>query len=140
MENNTVPLLNIAKPCSGYNPYEKGKGKALNGKPHTKETVKEKPYHSDINDGADWKPEIKGRNLSRYHIDLSNHQWVKYGPWLAAPRKPENFKDERILVQEITGGPEKRIIGAFYLMNCIIVEMSYLLKLIQFQMLIFYLE
>jgi type I restriction-modification system DNA methylase subunit len=114
MEKNTVPLVSIAKPCSGYNPYEKGKGKDPNGRSHTKETVKEKPYHSDIKESDDWKPEIKGRNLSRYYINLSNHQWVKYGPWLAAPRKPENFKGERILVQEITGGLEKRIIGAFY--------------------------
>jgi hypothetical protein len=38
---------------------------------------------------------------------------VKYGPWLAAARDPNNFIGPRLLVQEITGGKERRIIAAF---------------------------
>ncbi len=33
---------------------------------------------------------------------------------MAAPRDPENFFGKRILVQEITGGRDKRIIAAYY--------------------------
>ncbi len=109
----SVPLKNLAKPCSGYNPYEVGKGKDLNGGPHTKETIILKPYHSDKKLDEQWKPEIIGRNLGRYAVCFSN-RWVKYGPWLAAPRDQNNFLGKRILIQEITGGKQKRIIATYY--------------------------
>jgi hypothetical protein len=107
------PLSQFARPCSGYNPYEVGKGQNPNGLPHSNETIRTKPYHSDIKKSDDWKPEIIGRNLERYHINYSRTRWIKYGPWLAAPRDPENFVGKRILVQEITGGKEKRIVAAY---------------------------
>ncbi|MBM4176874.1 MAG: hypothetical protein FJ213_11995, partial [Ignavibacteria bacterium] len=103
-----------ARPCSGYNPYEVGKGLDLNGKPHTKETILIKPYHSEKKLNKDWKAEIIGRDLGRYFVNVTGRRWIKYGPWLAAPRNPNNFKGKRILVQEITGGKDRRIIAAFY--------------------------
>lgn len=106
-------LSEFARPCSGYNPYETGKGIAPNGGPHTSETVKAKPYHSKEKINDDWKPEIIGRDLGRYSIRVGGERWIKYGPWLAAQRDPENFRGSRILVQEITGGKEKRIVAAF---------------------------
>ncbi|MFO7665709.1 MAG: TaqI-like C-terminal specificity domain-containing protein, partial [Desulfobacterales bacterium] len=106
-------LSEFARPCSGYNPYETGKGIAPNGGPHTSETVKVKPYHSKEKINDDWKPEIIGRDLGRYSIRVGGERWIKYGPWLAAQRDPENFKGSRILVQEITGGKEKRIVAVF---------------------------
>lgn len=110
----SIPLKDIAKPCSGYNPYEVGKGQAPKGGPQTIETVKTKPYHSEENIGDEWRPKIIGRNLDRYHVNVTQKRWIKYGPWLAAPRDPENFKGKRILVQEITGGKKKRIVAAYY--------------------------
>lgn len=109
----STPLRSLARPCSGYNPYEVGKGVRPEGGVHTKETVREKPYHSSKKLGADWKPEIVGRDLNRYHISISGDRWIKYGSWLAAQRDPENFKGNRLLVQEITGGQEKRIVTAY---------------------------
>ena len=110
---NSFQLKDIAKPCSGYNPYEKGKGKAPHGGVQTKKTVEEKPYHSTRKIDETWKPEIIGRNLSRYHLTITNNRWIKYGPWLAAPRKPENFNGIRLLVQEVTGGDDKRIVATY---------------------------
>jgi len=106
-------LAAIARPCSGYNPYEVGKGERPGGGPHTKETVETKPYHSESKRGHDWKPEIVGRDLQRYVVNVSGERWIKYGPWLAAQRDPDNFRGQRILVQEITGGPSRRIIAAY---------------------------
>ena len=110
---HSMPLSEFARPCSGYNPYENGKGIAPDGGPHTKRTVKEKPYHSEIKLDDTWKPEIIGRNLRRFHVDITLRRWIKYGEWLAAPREKENFQGKRILVQEITGGKDKRIIAGF---------------------------
>ena len=114
ISSSPVLLKDLAKPCSGYNPYEVGKGQAPEGGLHTKETVKTKPYHSEEKNGDDWKPEVVGRNLDRYFLNITGNRWVKYGPWLAAQRDPENFKGKRILVQEITGGKEKRIVATYY--------------------------
>ena len=108
------PLKNIARPCSGYNPYEVGKGQTPQGGPHTKETVKAKPYHAQEKLGDEWKPEIVGRDLSRYNVNITGKRWIKYGPWLAAPRDFQNFQGKRILVQEITGGQDKRIVATYY--------------------------
>jgi hypothetical protein len=108
------PLTEFARPCSGYNPYEVGSGEAPEGGPHTKETVQEKPYHSNSKLGSQWKREIVGRDLHRYHVKLSGERWIKYGPWLSAPRSPENFQGKRILVQEITGGKDMRLVGAYH--------------------------
>lgn len=112
--SSSQPLNIVGRPCSGYNPYEVGKGKAPNGKPQTKETVETKPYHSEKKLGKEWKPEIVGRDLSRYYINITGKRWIKYGSWLAAPRDPNNFSGKRILVQEITGGKERRIVAAYY--------------------------
>lgn len=110
----SAPLSEFCRPCSGYNPYEVGSGIAPNGGSQTKETVKTKPYHSDSKLGDDWKPEIVGRDLSRYFVNVTGQRWIKYGPWLSAPRDPNNFVGRRILVQEITGGKDRRIVGAYY--------------------------
>lgn len=108
------PLAEFAEPCSGYNPYEIGAGIAPEGGAHTAKTVRDKPYHSDKKCGEQWKPEIVGRNLGRYSVKVAGDRWVKYGSWLAAQRDPDNFRGKRILVQEITGGRERRIVAAYF--------------------------
>ncbi len=110
----SLPLIKFAKPCSGYNPYEVGKGEAPGGGLQTKKTVVDKPYHSDYQINKKWKPEIVGRNLGRYSLENTGKKWIKYGHWLAAPRDPNNFVGKRILVQEIAGGKERRIIATYY--------------------------
>jgi hypothetical protein len=113
LESCGKPLSDFARPCSGYNPYEVGKGTRPGGGPQTEETVLTKPYHADRRHDDSWKPEIVGRDLDRYHVRVSGKRWIQYGPWLAAARDPENFLGERILVQEIVGGRERRIVGAY---------------------------
>jgi type I restriction-modification system DNA methylase subunit len=109
----SAPLKTFARPCSGYNPYEVGKGVKPNGGPHSKETVKSKPYHSQVQKDESWKPEIVGRDLARYAVHFTGKRWIRYGPWLAAARDPQNFRGKRILVQEIVGGRDRRLIAAF---------------------------
>jgi len=107
------PLSQFAKPCSGYNPYEVGKGITPEGGAHTKETISARPYHATKQIDSNWKPEVGGKNLRRYYLQPSKDRWVKYGTWLAAARNPENFFGPRILVQEITGGSDKRIVATY---------------------------
>ena len=114
IKNVSKSLKEIARACSGYNPYEVGKGRDPKGGLQTKYTVKNKPYHSDKKLSNEWKPEIVGRDLGRYSLNITGKRWIKYGPWLAAPRDHNNFLGVRILVQEIVGGKERRIIASYY--------------------------
>jgi len=111
---NAVGLVTIAHPCSGYNPYEVGKGEKPGGGMQNKETVKAKPYHSSQKEGALWKVEIVGRDLARYSVNVTGKRWIKYGPWLTAARDRNNFIGKRILIQEITGGKDRRIVAGYY--------------------------
>ena len=113
IETHSKPLCSLARPCSGYNPYEVGKGEDPDGNPHSKETVIKKPYHANSRLGLDWKPEAIGRDLGRYELRWPINRYVKYGPWFAAPRDPCNFIGPRLLVQEITGGVNHRIISTY---------------------------
>lgn len=90
----------FATPFSGYNAYEKGKGLSPDGEVQSKETLKLKPYHSDTKLNEQWKTEIVGRDITRFSLKFSGMRWIKYGPWLAAPRDPEVFNGERILLHE----------------------------------------
>jgi hypothetical protein len=94
------PLKKFATSFSGYNAYEKGKGLAPDGGIQTKETLKLKPYHSNKKLNEQWKTEIVGRDISRYCLKFTGMRWIKYGPWLAAPRDPHIFDGERILLHE----------------------------------------
>src|SRR5438445_1357567 len=51
---SSISLEKLARPCSGYNPYEVGKGERPEGGPHAEETVATKPYHSTRQKGNLW--------------------------------------------------------------------------------------
>ena len=50
---------------------------------------------------------LAGRDIGRYSLRWSG-EWLKYGPWLGAPREPHFFKGPRLLFREIPG-KDKRI-------------------------------
>ncbi|MFC2088921.1 Eco57I restriction-modification methylase domain-containing protein, partial [Calditrichota bacterium] len=100
IQSSSNPLITFAKTYSGYNPYEIGKGIAPEGGPHTSNTLNQKPYHAQKKLNENWKTEIIGRDISRYCLKFTGMRWVKYGQWLAAPRNPEIFKGDRILIHE----------------------------------------
>jgi hypothetical protein len=82
----------------GIKVYEKGKGfPPQNGS----ESI-DKVFHSDIKIDENYKPLLGGSEIYPYKI-LWNGKFIKYGIWIAAPRKPEWFEGTpRIVVREIT--------------------------------------
>ena len=80
----------------------------------SKEDVKNRIYHSreKINDNYGiW---IQGRAINRYSINLSNLEYLNYGKWLHRSRQAKYFNENRILIQEITGGQPPRISAVNY--------------------------
>lgn len=91
----------------GIKVYEKGKGYP----PQNGSESKSKLFHSTFKENENYKPLIGGSNILPYRIKWEN-SFIKYGPWIAAPRQPEWFKDNpRIVVREITA--KGRIIAAY---------------------------
>jgi type I restriction-modification system DNA methylase subunit len=107
IEACTVTLGSISTVKSGLKAYETGKGRPV----QTDQMKKNRVYHSDTKKGSHYRPYLEGRDVKRYRLDWSG-QYLKYGENLAAPRKPELFKGERILVRQIPSLPPYSINGA----------------------------
>ena len=102
--NNEIEIINKIKGnnilsifhevSQGLIPYDKYRG-------HDEQTIKNRIWHSSYQKDETYKRELKGGDVNRYNIKWNGGLWISYGEWLAAPRKPEFFRNERILVREI---------------------------------------
>ncbi|MCD4704962.1 Eco57I restriction-modification methylase domain-containing protein [bacterium] len=80
----------------GMKPYEKGKGNPT----QTREMMISKVYHSKIKTDETHLPLLGAKHIKRHYL-MPFDEYIKYGKNLAAPRKPEIFKGERILINRI---------------------------------------
>ncbi|WP_288369681.1 TaqI-like C-terminal specificity domain-containing protein [uncultured Algoriphagus sp.] len=90
---------------NGVKPYEKGKGTP----PQDDWVMKNKPFTSESKIDESFSPLIGGSLFQRYLIKWDNNYWIKYGPWLAAPREKGIFEAKEKLIFRQTSD---RIIGA----------------------------
>jgi type I restriction-modification system DNA methylase subunit len=88
IQNISSPLFNVCKVYNGVKPFEKGKGTP----PQTDQIMKEKPF---VKEGSlpnkTFSPLLRGSLIQRYRNLWNQDYWIKYGPWLAAPRDPAIF-------------------------------------------------
>ena len=80
----------------------------------TKEDVKNRVYHSEQPLDENYGVWIQGRSINRYSLNITNNEYLNYGTWLHRARKYKYFFDDRILIQEITGGNPPRISAVNY--------------------------
>ena len=80
----------------GLKPYEKGKGTPA----QTREMMNEKVYHSSKKEDETYLPLLGAKHIKRNFL-APYQEYIKYGKNLAAPRNPEIFEGERILVNRI---------------------------------------
>lgn len=99
VEEQKITINDIAEIYSGIKAYEVGKGKPT----QTEKMRNEKPYTSETKRDKYWKPFYDGKHIGRYELLWKENNWIKYGEWLAAPRDPDNFEGEKILIRKITG-------------------------------------
>jgi hypothetical protein len=94
------PLGDIAQLTRGVHPYRKKYGQSAFGPgSQTQRDIEERPYHSQIG-GQEYRAFIYGRDLHRFARPKPT-DYVRYGPWLAEPRKPEFFEGERVYSRKI---------------------------------------
>jgi len=99
IESGKKSIADISEMYSGIKAYEVGKGKPA----QTDAIRDEKPFTSKVKTDSNWFPFFDGKHISRYQLMWNQNNWIKYGEWLAAPRNPENFEGEKILIRKITG-------------------------------------
>lgn len=94
------PLSQFATVKAGLKAYEVGKGS-----PKQSEKMKnQRVYHSTQRIDETYRKYLEGKDVQRYDVQWGG-QWIKYGECLAAPRDPELFLGERILVRQIPSKP-----------------------------------
>lgn len=108
IEKSTVPLGNVSSVSTGLKAYQIGKGKP-------KQSKKEKEgrtFHSKNQVDNSYSPYLEGVDVRRYKLVWSG-QFIKYGDWLAEPRKSVPFQGSRILVRQIPSKPPLLINGVY---------------------------
>ena len=90
----TVELGRLFTVKAGVKLYELGKGDP----PQTQEVVDSKPFTAMGRKGADWSVLCRGGDVDRYKF-THRSEYVRYGPWLAAPRDQEMFSMPKILMR-----------------------------------------
>lgn len=101
LKTNFPELQNFADITRGVHPYRTGGyGQTAFGTgPQTARDVQQRPYHSGVSKRG-YRPFIYGRDLRRFTPPVAT-EFVKYGPWLAEPRRPEFFEGERVYSRKI---------------------------------------
>jgi hypothetical protein len=92
-------LVNYSEIFYGIKVYQIGKGKP----PQTEQIRDEKPFTSGARKSENWLPFFDGKHIGYYQLLWNKDNWLHYGNWLAEPRSPEKFEDEKILIRKITG-------------------------------------
>jgi len=106
MEMTSVRVSDTAKMFYGIKAYQVGKGNP----PQTQKILQDKPFTSDIQRDRSFLPFYDGKHIARYTVLWQRNNWLKYGPWLAEPRKPEKYEGEKILIRKIVG---ERLIATY---------------------------
>jgi len=96
-------LREFADFTRGVHPYRTGGygESAFTEGPQTKRDVDERPYNS-AKQKPGYRPFIYGRDLKRFKAPEEN-DYIKYGRWLAEPRRGEFFEGPRVYSRKILG-------------------------------------
>jgi len=106
IDANKKQLKEIAQVSFGVKFYQVNKGKPK----QTRSIVDNHSFTHSKKVNKSCKKILEGKDVDRYfHTD--GDSYIEYGEWLAEPRRPELFEDERILLRRIVG--KNGLIAAF---------------------------
>lgn len=139
MENESISLGEISDISQGLIPYDKYRG-------HSEEIIKNKIWNADYQKDDTYRRELRGKDIDRYKLHWNGKDWISYGDWLAAPRKPDFFRYPRILVREITNPrvfatyTEEEYYNTPSIINCINfrIDIYYVLGILNSELMSFY--
>ncbi|MBQ3691526.1 MAG: N-6 DNA methylase, partial [Bacteroidales bacterium] len=106
LQSNSMPLSNYVDTSLGITPYDKAKG-------HSQELIKQRQFHASYKKDSTYVPLISGKNIFPFTILGETDEYLSYGEWLGAAREKRFFTEPRIIVRQIVGGTDLRIIAAY---------------------------
>jgi hypothetical protein len=106
IQNKSIKLENYVKISLGITPYDKYKG-------HSDELIQNREFHSLEKLSKQYVPLISGKNIHPYFISDEIEEYLKYGDWLGAPREKTFFENPKIIVRQIVGGKELKIVAGY---------------------------
>ncbi|MHB8859961.1 MAG: Eco57I restriction-modification methylase domain-containing protein [Thermoleophilia bacterium] len=116
----SIELGEIATVKAGVKMYEKGKGSP----PQSDTTMKERPFSRKAECPKGWRALYRGKDIERYML-AEPHEFVDYGPWLAAPRNPSLFLSPKILMRRT----DYRLFSALDMNDSVCVNSCHVIKL-----------
>ena len=99
-------LSDFAEFTLGITPYDKYKG-------HSERLIQSRGFHADKKLSKEYVPLIDGSNILPFVVDPTVREWLRYGPWLGAPREERFFIKPRIIVRQIASGSPLRIYAGY---------------------------
>ncbi|MDR2762233.1 MAG: N-6 DNA methylase [Planctomycetaceae bacterium] len=108
IELTAEPLERHAVVSTGIKAYQDGKGKPS----QTTQMKESRIYHSRQQTTDEFIKYLDGKDVSRYLLSWSG-EYVRYGDWLAEPRRSVDFSAQRILVRQIPSQPPYCINAVF---------------------------
>ncbi len=122
IESENHYLCDYADVFYGIKVYQVGKGTP----PQTEAVLEVKPFTSESKVDGSFSPLFDGKHIARYALLWKENNWVKYGSWVAEPRKPEKYEGEKLLIRKIVG---KTLIATYYAHTSYCNTLLYVLKL-----------
>jgi hypothetical protein len=80
----------------GITPYDKYQG-------HSKETIKNRAFHSKTKENEFYKPLVSGSDIRPYYVNIAPKEFINYGEWLGSARSIGYFTLPRNIVRQIVG-------------------------------------
>ncbi len=114
LNQNSSTLETISTVSTGLKAYQQGKGKPA----QTEEDKNARKFHSRNKESKLHLKYLEGRDVGRYSLKWSG-EYLKYGDFLAEPRKSVPFVGPRILVRQIPNKPP-------YMVHAVYTEDEYL--------------
>ena len=108
IESVSVPLGEACTVSTGLKVYQTGKGKP----PQSDREKGGRVFHASKKLNRTYGPYLDGVDVCRYYLSWSG-EWLRYGDWLAEPRRSVPFSGERILVRQIPSSPPYLVHGVF---------------------------
>lgn len=68
----------------------------------SEETIKNRVFHYNNKEKDSLKKWLWGSDVTKYSVNWNGEEWLDYCDGIANPRNPKFFKNERLLIREIT--------------------------------------
>jgi len=94
--NEKYKLKDLVDIIVGIKPYQTGKGAPK----QTKKDVENRIFDATRRIDEFYKPYLTGSNIFKYSILNPEGKWLKYGNWLAEPRKSLDFSKDKIVIRQ----------------------------------------